>query len=81
MNNNINHESGLPVNGQQVTISQTACRFAWETKNPEIRFLVRELKAENGLPVLENRFAGCEPESHNAKTACRFWRTGRLVVR
>ena len=75
MNNNINHESGLPdlltglpVNGQQVTISQTACRFAWETKNPEIRFLVRELKAENGLPVLENRFVGCEAEMKLSKT-------------
>ena len=31
---------------------QMACRLVRESENPEIRFLGRELKAENGLPDL-----------------------------
>ena len=52
MNNNINHESGLPVNGQQVTISQTACRF-WRTGLPDVnpRAITRKRLASFGEPV------------------------------
>ena len=64
--------TGLALNGQQVTKTQTACRFTWGTKNPEIQFLGKNKKAENGMPDLLSGLPDVIPRTINAKTACRL---------
>ena len=56
--------TGLTLNGQQVTKTQTDCRFAWETEKSGNPVVGQKLESRKRLAGFVIRFAGYEPENH-----------------